>query len=150
MVQIVQQVNRNGHADFAILRRILYARWIEVRNPKLRALEDYLNIGPGKAKDEDLIPMAHQHLCTDFNSHLPKLFPIDGEVIELPNVDVTGIRDALYFQLRLDYLAQRTIGTCLNCGGHFTVFKRGTQGCSEACRESTQKSEVLEQKQGHN
>ena len=136
MVQIVQQVNRNGRADFATLRRFLYARWIEVMDPKLSAIADSLNLGPNKAKDADLIQMAHEHLCLEFNNHAPKLYPIDGEVIELPNVDVTGIRDALYFQLRLDYLAQRTIGTCLNCGGHFTVFKRGTRGCNERCRRA--------------
>jgi hypothetical protein len=136
MVQIVQQVNRNGRADFDALRRLLNALRIEVLDPEVRALEDIASVSPNATKDADLIPMAHQTLCILFNSHLPRLFPIDGEVIELPSVDFTGIRDALYFQLRLDYLAQRTIGTCLNCGGHFTVFKRGTRGCKETCQRA--------------
>ena len=109
---------------------------IELLDPKLRALEDIAKTSPNSTKDADLIPMANQQLCILFNTHPPRLVPVDGEVIELPQVDVTGIRDALYFQLRLDYLAQRTIGTCLNCGGHFTVFKRGTRGCSERCRRA--------------
>lgn len=136
MVQIMQQVNRNGLANFDALRRLLNELRIEILDPELRALEEIANISPNATKDADLIPMAHQTLCNLFNTCPPRLVPIDGEAIELPRVDFTGIRDALYFQLRLVYLAQRTIGTCLNCGGHFTVFKRGTPGCRETCNRA--------------
>ena len=66
----------------------------------------------------------------------PRLIPFEGEVIELATVPDEGIRPAIYNVLRRDYLAQRAIGTCLHCGNHFPVYKRGTQGCSEPCRRA--------------
>jgi len=91
-----------------------------------------------KVPDDDKKPaitgLARQVICDLLNRHAPVLVPVEGEVIELPVIPNEGIREALYFQLRRDFLAHRQIGTCLNCGGHFTVFRRGTKGCSAACR----------------
>jgi len=89
---------------------------------------------PESDKKPAVIICARQVLCDLLNRHAPVLVPVENEVIELPVMPNEGIMEALYFQLRLDFLAQRLIGTCLNCGGHFPVFRRGTKGCSTACR----------------
>jgi hypothetical protein len=80
-----------------------------------------------------ILSTAHQMVCFFLNQHPPGLFPIADGVVELPRMRFAGIRDALYFQLRLDYLAQRAIGTCLHCHEHFAVYRRGTAACGEAC-----------------
>jgi hypothetical protein len=135
LVQIVQQVNRSAHADFDALCRLLADLEIDTTKPYdfFRMAETLLAGSRIPAKSADLLPTAHQALCNFFNYHPPKLFPVDGEIVELPDVRPEGIQDALYFQLRLDYLAPRAIGTCQNCGGHFPVFKRGTRACGDAC-----------------
>ncbi len=136
MVQIVQQVNRNGLADLDVLRDLLNTTDVETFDQEILALSAIAGISPKSVKAADLVPMAHLTLCLKFNQHAPRLFAFNGEAVELPHVDFTGIRDALYFQLRLDYLAHRAIGTCLNCGGHFSVFKRGTRGCKPSCQRA--------------
>lgn len=138
LVQIVQQVNRNGRADFGILGRLLADLEMNMDQTYdwFRAMEDMVSKGLMTTKSADLLPMAHSMLCVFFNRHQPKLFPVDGQIVQLPDVQPEGIQDALYFQLRQDYLAQREIGTCLHCGGHFPVYKRGTRGCSETCRRA--------------
>ena len=92
--------------------------------------------GPTPKKAASILPWAHKALCMLLNECPPKLVPFDGEVIELPIVPDEGIRDAIYWQLRRDYLAQRAIGNCLNCGGHFPIHKRGARACSETCRRA--------------
>lgn len=84
-------------------------------------------------KAASILPWAHRALCMVLNEHHPKLIPFDDRAIELPVVQDEGIRDAIYWQLRQDYLAQRAIGTCLHCGGHFPIRRRGAQGCSGSC-----------------
>jgi hypothetical protein len=91
--------------------------------------------GPTDKKSAALF-WSNLALCTVFNGYPSKLIPYNGEVFEMPEVDDKGIRNAIYWQLRRDYLAQRAIGTCLHCGSHFPVYKRGTQGCSEPCRRA--------------
>jgi hypothetical protein len=138
LVGIVQQVNLGGRADLSVLGRLLGELDMDITLLQEwgRAMEDLGNQGLITTKPADLLPMAHKTLCIFFNRYPPKLFPLGGEVIELPDVGFQGIRDALYYQLRTDYLAQRTIGTCQNCGHHFPLFKRATRGCSEGCRRA--------------
>jgi hypothetical protein len=138
LVGIVQQVNRNAHADFGVLGHLLTNLEMDMAKTYdwFRAMEDLASQGLITSKSADLLPMAHSTLCLFFNNHPPKLVPVDGEVMELPDVDFTGIRNAIYYQLRRDYLAQREIGTCLECGNHFSVFKHGSRGCSDPCRRA--------------
>jgi hypothetical protein len=99
------------------------------------AIELWCTTGvPLSDKKDATIRLAQRVLCDLLNQHRPFLVPIEGELIELPEIPNEGILDALYFQLRLDFLAQRQIGTCLHCGNHFPVFRRGAKGCSAACR----------------
>jgi hypothetical protein len=138
LVQIVQQVNRNTRADFDTLCHLLADLEIDTTKPHdfFRMADALLARSQTPSKSADLLPTAHWALCNLFSYHQPRLFPIDGEVIELPDVRPEGIQEALYFQLRHDYLAQREIGTCLHCGGHFPVFRHGTRGCKELCRRA--------------
>jgi hypothetical protein len=140
LVRIVQQVNRNEDADFETLARLLTSLEMDpaksydlVRQMAPKVMRGYFTTIFSTA---DLLPMVHQVLCIFFSHYQPKPFWVDQKVIQLPDVDFTGIRDALYFQLRLDYLAHREIATCLECGHHFPVVRRGTRGCSEACRRA--------------
>jgi len=89
---------------------------------------------PKADKKEAVIGLARQVLCDLLNQHSPVLVPIGGEVIELPVIANEGIIQALYFQLRLDFVAQRQIGICLNCGAHFPVLRRGAKACGAGCR----------------
>lgn len=91
---------------------------------------------PEHEKRYSVLNYAHLALCEVLNAHPPELVPFGNEAIELPRISDKGIRAALYFKLRLEYLAQRSIGTCLKCGGHFPVLKRGARACSEACRRA--------------
>lgn len=135
LVETIQQVNCNARAKVATLRDLLTALaadapmnlslyWGEVLENVQR---QYLN--PSK----ELLSVAHQMLCYLFSQHPPGLFPVADGVVELPRIKSSGVRDALYFQLRLDYLAQRTIGTCLHCHEHFVVYRRGTPACGDSC-----------------
>jgi hypothetical protein len=83
-----------------------------------------------------IVDCAHGALCRLFNGHFPLLVPYQGQTIELPCIAPEGIREALYFQLRLDYQAQRAFGTCLNCGGHFPIRRKGARACGELCRRA--------------
>ena len=84
-----------------------------------------------------IIGCAHEQLCELFNNYPPLLVPFGGrEPAEMPRIAEEGIREVLYFQLRIDYLAQRQLGTCRNCGGHFPIMRRGARACSETCRKA--------------
>jgi hypothetical protein len=138
-VRLLQQINQNGKAD---------------RMALLSAMQNLGTLDPGvlgtayfisevlplrktnREKVADLLPFAHIALCGLLNDFPRKLFPLDGEVIELPDTRSEGIRDAIYYQLRLDYMAQRTIDTCLNCGGHFPVYRRGSRSCKPSCQRA--------------
>jgi hypothetical protein len=89
-----------------------------------------------KPDRQKIIECAHGVLCHLFNRYYPLLIPYQGQTVELPCIAAEGIRQALYFKLRLDYQAQRAIGTCVNCGGHFPVLKRGARACGETCRRA--------------
>jgi hypothetical protein len=106
-----------------------------------------LMLGSSHPKGKEVIIwIANQALCTLFNWHHPCLVPFDAKTVELPFIAQEGIRNALYFKLRLDYLAQRTIGTCLHCGGHFPVYKRGARACGESCRRALRNQKYWAQK----
>jgi len=89
-----------------------------------------------REKRNYVLDSAHVLLCEVLNEYPPKLAPFKGEAIELPDTRDEGIRNTLYYLLRRDYLAQREIGTCLHCGSHFSVTKRGMRGCSFSCRRA--------------
>jgi hypothetical protein len=95
-----------------------------------------LTYGKVDGRNERIRGCGHRTLCQLFNEFPPILVPVDGQPIEMPRVATQGIAYALYFQLRLDYLAQRAFGTCQNCGGHFLILKRGARACGETCRRA--------------
>ena len=133
--KLLQQVNRNSQADSGIMT----ATMLDIHIPAFWQImiDNFLStVGSVAKKTESVLPWAHLALCMVLNDYPPRLVPLNGEVIELVCTSDEGIRYAIYYQLRRDYLAQRTIGTCLNCGGHFSVYKRGTRGCSESCRRA--------------
>jgi len=135
-VRLLQQVNQPGKADPAAMMdamndlqivdpKILSWLWVFTELPSVRSSTD---------KAAVVLPSAHFLFCELLNDVPPKLAPLNGEVIELPYTRDEGIRNALYYPLRRDYLAQREIGNCLHCGSHFSVFKRGARACSQTCR----------------
>jgi hypothetical protein len=91
---------------------------------------------PRQEKTKSVLSSAHWMLCELFNLYPPRMFPHRGKTVDLPKLASEGIREALYFKLRLDYQARRAIGTCLHCGGQFPVMKRGARACGEACRRA--------------
>lgn len=132
-VELLQQVNRNSRADVEIMR----TRMLDLHlHPHVLAMgaEYETTKGTLAHKTAAALIWAHRGLCLTLNEYRPKLISFPGGVIELPEMHDEGIRDEIYYQVRLDYLAQRAIGTCLNCGGHFPVYKRGARACGEACR----------------
>jgi hypothetical protein len=135
MVEIIQQVNHNARADFDVLRGLLMELAghapMSLSDDWLEAVQNLMH--QYRNPSRKILSVAHQLLCYFFNQYPPGLFPVADGVVELPRIRFSGVRDALYFQLRLDYLAQRTIGTCLHCHEHFVVYRRGTAACSESC-----------------
>jgi hypothetical protein len=97
---------------------------------------------------QKVIDCAHGALCELLNDYAPILVPTSGQPVEMPRVSAQGILPALYYQLRQDYLAKRSIGTCLACGGHFPVERRGQKGCSEKCRRKLRNLRFRSQKPG--
>jgi hypothetical protein len=89
---------------------------------------------PKKEKKAAVISLARQVLCDLLNHHSPVLVPLESEVIEMPVAPNEGIMEALYFQLRLDFLAHRQIRACLNCEGYFPVHRRGARACGNRCQ----------------
>jgi hypothetical protein len=137
--RLLQLVNkkRNTHTteDCAVMTQAV----LDMGNPLFSQLMigKFLSTdGSTGQKAASILPRAHRALCLILNEYPPKLVPFSDQAIELPVVPDEGIRNAIYWQLRQEYLAQRSIGTCLHCKGHFPIHRRGTQGCSEACRRA--------------
>jgi len=137
-VKLLAELNSKGRADYDRLMEGMAELGIDSENLSLVHLD--IVTRHRKPNLNALLPLAHWVFCSVLNETPPQLTPINGEVIELPKIHTEGIRNALYYQLRLDYMAQRTIGTCLHCGNHFPVFKRDTRGCSASCRRALRNS----------
>lgn len=165
-VQLLGQLNRNGRADLKAIvaammtiapapRLYLPSRMppaiaklaisaspgttVSEKQPWIWSLLAVNELVRGKPPGvaERITECGHRALCNLFNGFPPMLIPVRGrQLIELPRIASEGILHALYFKLRLDYLAQRAIGTCQNCGGHFVVSKRGARACGEVCRRA--------------
>ena len=87
-----------------------------------------------EGRGERIIECAHRTLCNLLNEQPLMLIPANGCMpVEMPRLLPQGIAGALYYRLRLDYLAGRELRTCLNCGSHFPVERRGTRWCSKRC-----------------
>jgi hypothetical protein len=90
--------------------------------------------GHTEGRAQRILQCAHRTLCNLLNEVPLMLVPADGHrPVEMPRLAPEGIAGALYFKLRLDYLAGREIKTCLYCGSHFPVERRGKRWCSERC-----------------
>jgi hypothetical protein len=90
--------------------------------------------GPSEGSAQRILECAHRTLCNLLNEQPLMLVPAGGhQPVEMPRLAAEGIAGALYFKLRLDYLAGREIKTCLYCGSHFPVERRGKRWCSERC-----------------
>jgi hypothetical protein len=137
-VELLAELNKGGRADYMGLMESMAKLGIDREN--LSAVHLDIVTQRKKPNIDALLPSAHWVFCKMMNDNPPQLTPIDGEVIELPEIRAEGIKNALYYQLRIDYMAQRTIGTCLHCGNHFPVFKRGARACKESCRRALRNS----------
>jgi hypothetical protein len=91
--------------------------------------------GHTEGRAQRIFDCAHRTLCNLLNElPLMLLVPANGcQPVEMPRLAPEGTAGALYFKLRLDYLAGREIRTCLYCGSHFPVERRGKRWCSEKC-----------------
>ncbi|WP_263375553.1 hypothetical protein [Granulicella aggregans] len=101
-------------------------------------------VRPENDKFASLMLLAEHALCDLLNECPLKSVPLGGRLFDLPYTEDSGIRSALYHTLRCDYYARRQIGTCLNCGTHFAVTRRGTRGCSQGCRTAIRNREYWE------
>lgn len=135
ITKILQQVNQNSQADAKIIvAQMFEVSWLSGYALALTSNCQYPD-GPAD-KEAPALFWANRALCMVLNGYPPKLVPYKGEVFEMPDMSEEGIRNAIYWQLRRDYLAQRAIGNCLNCNGHFPIYKRGARACSESCRRA--------------
>jgi hypothetical protein len=135
-VRLLQQVNQPGKANRSAMMDAMNDLQI-VDSRVLSMLWVWSGISSTRSNTEkaaDLLPFAHMALCQLLNDVPPELAPLNGDVIELPSTRDEGIRNALYYRIRRDYLAQREIGNCLHCGSHFAVFKHGARACGQTCR----------------
>ena len=142
-VELLQQINRNGRPDRASMLKAMQAS--QMYHPNIPSdirsfIEDPASLAgidiPELKKAAFLLPLAKLTLCAILNEFPPQLVPVVGGVVELPRTRDEGIGDALYYPVRLDYIAEREIGTCLFCNGHFSVRKKGTLACSKSCRRA--------------
>jgi hypothetical protein len=140
-VKLLKQLREGDNADRTVMSEAI-RKVTAVNSPVLITLE-CVEVGlpqfqapPGAGKNAAYFEIANIVLCEVLNNFPPKIFPINGKTIELPVTEDEGILPAIYWKLRQDYFAGREIGACLNCGSHFTVYKRGTRGCSEFCRRA--------------
>jgi hypothetical protein len=135
VAKILQQVNRNSQADAEIIATQMDE--VSFLVGYALALRGNLQYPDGPMdKETPALFWANRALCMVLNGYPSRLVPCKGEVFEMPDMNDEGIRNAIYWQLRRDYLAQRAIGNCLNCGGHFPIYKRGARACSESCRRA--------------
>jgi hypothetical protein len=131
-VKLLQHINRNGRADPTIMLEAIQET--QIFEPLyLSNLREFFET---PLVQTEMLAIAHSALCEILDRFPLQLFPVAGEVIELPRTQDASIEGVIYHPLRLDYKAQRELGTCLHCGRHFSVFKRGTRGCSEQCRRA--------------
>ena len=90
--------------------------------------------GQSEGRAKRILECAHRTLCNLLNEQPLILTPANGSMpVEMPRLVPQGIAGAVYFKLRLDYLAGRELRTCLNCGNHFPVERRGSRWCSKRC-----------------
>lgn len=137
VLKLLQQVNRPTKADGFTMRNSISD--FQSVDPEVLSTIHLIGSLPnstrsGRGRYDFWMPFAHLALCAVLNDVPQKLMPFDRGVIDLPDTRAEGVRNALYYSVRRDYLAQREIGTCLHCGSHFPIFKHGARGCSQACR----------------
>jgi hypothetical protein len=104
--------------------------------PQLRRqLAAELSVVAVQCNPEIVLSTAHEAVQRSLN-HFPPILVSAGElVVECPRLSPSGIRDALYFMLRLDYLQGRRLAFCANdtCGRVFAAQRMGAIWCSDRC-----------------
>ena len=90
---------------------------------------------PSSHPRKRIIYYGHETLCYVLNRFPPVLVPDEGKVVELPQHQSEGIRPALYFMLREDYLRARKLKPCANdrCRNLFVLDGRSRECCTPAC-----------------
>jgi hypothetical protein len=78
---------------------------------------------------------ANDLLCRVFSQFPSHLYYGEGSAIEVPTIEACGIRPALYFMLRSDYLLRRPYRPCAlpDCAKYFFPGRSDNQFCSETC-----------------
>jgi hypothetical protein len=81
---------------------------------------------------------ANHLLCHIFNLFPPYLCHVNGIVHEMPKVKPSGIRPALYYMLRREYMKPRELRLCGNpvCGRYYALAPANRGYCSDSCGES--------------
>jgi hypothetical protein len=134
-VRLIQELNKkNGQTDYMAILEAMAGVGIDKENLSLAHLGWVYRTG--KPHLDQVLPVANWVGCSVLNEYPPRLSAVEREALELPDVQREGIRNAIYYPLRLDYLAQREIGVCLHCGSHFSVYRHGAQCCSDPCRRT--------------
>jgi hypothetical protein len=98
--------------------------------------------------DVDNLSKAHRVLCEIFNAFPPKLFFAGGDVIEAPELALTGIRPLLYFMLREIYLLKVRIRRCQreDCGHFFIPDRINGDYCSVRCGDLVRQRNLNERR----
>jgi hypothetical protein len=86
----------------------------------------------------NIFRLANEMLCSVFN-----LFPLilvhsNGIVDEMPYVSPSGVRSALYYVLRMEYLGKRKVNICArgNCRAYFIPKAGNLRYCSPRCQNA--------------
>ena len=82
-----------------------------------------------------ILSEANELLCRVFNQFKSHLYYGEGSAIEVPAITADGIRPALYFMLRSDYLLKRPFRPCAlpDCTRYFVPSRTDSMYCSESC-----------------
>jgi|GEM_PF-6673793 len=96
----------------------------------------------------EIFDLGNDFLCRIFN-----LFPLTlhysrGTCVQMPKMRPSGVRDALYYMIRMEYLYQREIRLCAvpNCGHYFVPDRADTEYCSDACSNRAKQRRLGERK----
>ncbi len=88
-----------------------------------------------KASSLDVLDAANELLCSVFNLFPVTLHYAAGMAHYMPEMNPSGIRPALYYLLRLNYLSHREIKLCAHpsCGRYFVPDRTDRIYCSDSC-----------------
>jgi hypothetical protein len=86
----------------------------------------------------NIFRIANDLLCDVFNLFPLTLFHSNGIALEMPDVNPSGVRSALYYTLRMEYLYKRKMKICArdNCRAYFIPKAGNVRYCSKRCENA--------------